>query len=236
MRGEQTAKVSRPSLAALKTLNCLKGLSEPLLGSIRLRSHVARFAKDSVLIQHLATTSEVYFLVAGQVRVNMLAASGRPITYQTLGAGSHFGEIAAVDGLPRSKSVSADSDVVTVCIEGKDFKALLDESAEFSNRVIEWLVDTTRWYSEKVFEYHTYNVKGRILAELLKHSVDPTSDVFSVEITDKDMASRVGTTRENVTRIYAKLRKKGVITREGHCVHVLSVRQMREQLQTSEFG
>ncbi len=226
----------QPSPAVITAIACLKGLSASTLTDIAANSTLQRFEKDATIIQHLAETDEIYFLVDGKVRVNTLAASGRPITYQILESGEHFGEIAAVDQLPRSKSVTADTSVTTVCVRGNDFRSLLETHTDLSNQVIRWLVETTRWYTDKVFEYHTYNVQGRILAELLKLAPEPGAESFSVPITDRDMASRVGTTRENVSRIYAQLRKDGVVDRRQNEVSVLSTPKLRAHLEASEFS
>ena len=225
----------RLTIETLASVDCLHGLDRDVLQDLLFKCDLLELTKGQDVVEHTQQTDDVYFVLDGQVRVNMLAASGRPITYQTLSAGSHFGELAAVDGLPRSKNVSAESDVTLIRLSAANFNRLMNEHAEFAARVVRWLVNTTRWYSEKLFEYHTYNVRGRILAEILRSNSDPLSDSFSFSMSDREMASRVGTTRENVTRICGKLRTKGLISRDGREVHVFSARRLRDLMQQSEF-
>jgi hypothetical protein len=99
---------------------------------------------------------------------------------------------------------------------------------------MQWLAGLSRWLTEKVFEYHAYNVKGRIYSELLRlcHEQDDPD----LSVTDRDMASRVGTTRENVTRIYRELKDNGIVSRRPAAIRILDTERLKTLLSESEFG
>ncbi len=185
------------------------------------------------IISQLERSTDVYLLLEGRVRVIMVASTGRQITYQILPAGQLFGELAAIDGGPRSAGVSAEDDVVLGRLDQKAFRALLAAHPTFAFAIMRRLASLSRWLSEKVFEYHAYDVKGRVYTELLRMA-DETGG--PLHIADRDMASRVGTTRENVTRIYADLKQRDIIRRHPTSLELLDGDALRTLLTECEFG
>ncbi len=99
--------------------------------------------------------------------------------------------------------------------------------------VMDKMVRTNRWLTGKLFEYHAYDVRGRVYAELLRQS--ELSGDGGIALTDKDLATRVGTTRENVTRIHGKLKKEKIIERHQSSIRVLDEVKLRQLLSDSEF-
>ena len=91
-----------------------------------------------------------------------------------------------------------------------------------------------RWLIERLFEYHTYDVRGRVYLELLRLT-EANADA-PITITDRDMASRVGTTRENVSRIHGKLRDAGLIIRDKSRLTVADRPGLEALLSDCEFG
>ena len=85
-------------------------------------------------------TTDVFFILSGQVRVNSYTEAGREVIYSEMSAGDMFGEFAAVDGLPRSASVVALSDCLLARIPAVKFIELLRRHGEISIHLIEVLV------------------------------------------------------------------------------------------------
>ena len=74
------------------------------------------FRKDQTVVESQSDDRDVYFLVSGSVRIVNYSLSGRPVAYASIGAGAYFGELAAIDGGPRSASVVADEECQLGCI------------------------------------------------------------------------------------------------------------------------
>lgn len=192
-------------------------------------------ANNEILVQQHLTT-ELYFVLDGEVRVNMLAASGRQITYQILGAGEMFGEVSAVDGQGRSASVAAESDCRLAVVDRHDVLQLLSTTPELALIILQRFARLSRWLTNKVYEYHTFDVKGRVYSELLRLDSMHSSETDEFEISDKDMASRVGTTRENVTRIYSALRGLSLLERTHGHVRLCNRSALEQLLAEREFS
>lgn len=188
------------------------------------------------ILAYQAHGNDVYFILEGKVRVNMISANGRQITYQLLETGDMFGELAAIDGLPRSASVIAESDAVLAKMPGKQFMKLAELHPELSLIIMQRLANLSRWLTSRVFEYHAYNVKGRIYLELIRMNETQVNKNILLKLSDRDMASRVGTTRENVTRIYSGLKKNGILQRDSTGINILDEKALRELLDECEFS
>lgn len=188
------------------------------------------------LIERSDVDSNLYLILEGEVRVSSLAPSGRELTYQVLQPGDFFGEVAAIDSMPRSASVIAISNARVAVLGQVEFYFLLEKHPEFVRIVLERLARLARWLTDKVYEYHNYAVKGRICMELLRLAEDSDTNPPSVQIADQDMASRVGTNRENVTRIYGALRKQGLIKRKPPVINILDKAGIEAVIYSNEFA
>ncbi len=219
---------------ALARADSLSELPQCVLRQISRVVTTQRFERGDQVLSHQDASRDLYVILAGKLRVNMVGTSGRALTFQVLPQGEMFGEVAAVDGLPRSASVVAETDAVLAKVDEKAFAGLIADSPEFAQVILRRLARLSRRLTERLFEYHAYDVRGRVYAELLRATAaEPEAPVT---MTDRDMASRVGTTRENVSRIVARLRKDGIVERHQSSVKVHERAQLRTLLAQCEFG
>lgn len=219
----------------LRHVEMLQGLPAGFIQDFIAKSHAYRVLAGVEILAHMEPGRAVFMLLSGTVRVNMLAASGRQITYQLLEDGAMFGELAAIDQLPRSASISSETDVILAEISGDDFIALCRSNADFSVNVMQRLAGLSRWLTNRVFEYHTYNVRGRVYVELLRLA-DAENGMSVHKISDRDMASRVGTTRENVSRTHSKLIEMNIIERTPKGLRIIDAQALQELLSDCEFN
>ena len=175
-----------------------------------------RHAADQHIIGHQDATTDVYFIVAGSVRVIVYSPAGKEVAFRDLDAGKSFGELSAVDGEPRSANVIALTDTVLASMSADAFRNFLRDHPEVSTRIIKYLAGLVRKLSDRVVEFSVLAVKNRIHAELLRlarDQGDSVAAVISPAPTHSDIASRVATHREAVTRELNALDRDGVIER-----------------------
>jgi CRP-like cAMP-binding protein len=180
------------------------------------RSCVTRTYERNVQIygEHDEAT-DVFFVLDGMVRINSTSAEGREIIFNDLGVGHMFGEFAAIDGLPRSATVVALTDCVLASMPAARFFDLLKENGTVSTRLIQLLVAKMRVASERVFEVSALAVRERVRRELLRLAADGTKSGKSVVIspapTHYDLAARIGSHREAVTRELNRLAEEKIV-------------------------
>ena len=224
----------RVAATALAQVESLSELPAPVLERLAGALKTQRFDKGTTVVRHNDDSRDFYVIISGAVRVSLVGSTGRSLTYQILPAGEMFGEVSAVDGDGRSANVIAEEESVLGSLSSQTFLDLARTSPEFALVILRRLARLNRRLTSRLFEYHTYDVRGRVYLELLRLTEDnPTKHIT---ITDRDMASRVGTTRENVSRIHGRLREAGLISRDKSRLTVIDRPGLLAMLADCEFG
>jgi len=152
------------------------------------------------------------------MEVLLYSSNGREVCIHSIGPGDMFGEIAVLDGEPRSASIVASSDLVIAAMRAKDFMACVESSPAAGIWLARRLSAGMRRLTEQVFELSALNVQTRIHCELLRMAQkgEPCSGGIEVRPapTHAELANRIGTHREAVTREMQVL-SKGKIIRHG---------------------
>ena len=206
------ARVSSPN----PLLQFLEHVPEPLRSEVYNRRTEIRRAQGRTLIQEGIPSTEVFFLREGEAEVRLYSSRWREMVYlHTLRAGDIFGEIAALDGKSRSANVEALSNVVADAVRASDFMACLEGSPAASVWLARRMASSLRRLTDKVFELTALNVTGRIHCELLRLATlgEPSDNRIVVDPAPnhQELADRVGTNREAVTREMGFLSKRKIL-------------------------
>jgi CRP-like cAMP-binding protein len=221
--------------ATLSTIEPFRGLPAADLEAMARRCRWRRYGPGEQVVGHQEESRDVFFVVSGRVRVTLFSLSGKEVTFRDLSAGEMFGELAAIDGQPRSASVIALADSLIASLSGEAFWEVLREQPEVAAVTLKRLAANVRDLSERVFEFSTLTVNNRIQAELLRlahaHMQDEDNAVIAPAPTHAEIASRVSTHREAVTRELSRLARAGVIERRAGKLLVLDVPRLRRMVE-----
>lgn len=221
--------IQRSSLA-LKKIALLEGLSQQRLDQLAQQCLWQSVPADTPLLLRSEEKSDVYFLVSGQLRVTTYSANGRQITFRDLDEGEHLGEIAAIDGRPRSADVVTLRPSVVASLDRLAFLELLRGEPTVAERVMQNLTSLVRQLSERVIDLSTMGVQNRVHAELLRLAreagVDGNRARLDPAPTHAELASRVSTNREQVTRELNALQRAGVLEKQGKALVILDVQHL----------
>lgn len=197
------------------------------------RLHWRRFKTDEVLIDYEDQSTDVYFLVSGEVRVLVRTHAGREIILDDMRSGEFFGELAAIDGIGRSANVAALTQGEVCVMPAGIFREIIFASPVVADRLLRLLAQRVRDLNARLTEHAVLDVRHRLYAELLRLSVPrighPGERVISPPPYHHVLSSRIGCRREQVTREFTALSKEKIIERtRGALVlkqpEVLSVR------------
>jgi CRP-like cAMP-binding protein len=103
----------QPSSLGLRRVALLEGLSDERLESLARECAWRRYRAGQRIISRAAADRDVHLIVSGRVRVTTYSAAGRQVTFRDIDAGEMFGEVAAIDDMPRSADVVALEDALT---------------------------------------------------------------------------------------------------------------------------
>lgn len=221
----------------LSNIALFAGLGSDELSAIELACRYRRFSAHEHIIERDSATVDVFFVARGSVRVVNYSLSGREITFDDVAEGQYFGELSALDGLPRSASVVALEDSLIVALPGRHFVDLVLRKPHLAQRLMVRLARIIRNADERIMDLSTLAAINRVQAELLRQARadDATANAALIEPIPihSDIASRVSTTRETVARALNDLARKGIVkrTREGLLIRDLDrLKQMVEDV------
>lgn len=196
------------------------------------RSETLRIRRGQVILAEGSTSTEVYMIISGTVQISLFSLHGRETILSVMGPGMLFGEMAALDAQPRSANVAAIDDVVLAHMPGADFRAMLSEIPAAGFWMAQQLAARVRRMTEKTFELANLPVSSRIQSELLRMGKEVSKDGETATITQfpthADLAARVGTHREAVTRELGLLAKEGLLSQSGRTCSLLSLSQLHQ--------
>lgn len=194
-----------------------------------------RFASGQQIVGHLDTTRDVFFVVEGRVRATSYSLTGREVSYRDVTAGDMVGEFSAIDGAPRSADVIALTDCLFATMSADLFWQVLRQQPEVAAATLKSLTGQLRALTERVFEFSTLAVNNRIHAELLRLSrlqdISENTAVITPAPTHAELASRISTHREAVTRELNALARAGLIERDGNALRITDVAELSRMVQ-----
>ena len=176
----------------------------------------------------------------GTARVSLYSADGQRVGFREMPKGMMFGEISAIDGLPARQVWRQASPASSRQLPRKRFLALIEEHPGFAIAVARQLAGHVRRLTTRVFEFSTMAVRQRLRAELLRLAGPPGEGGNSALIqnlpTHAELASRISTHREAVSREMAWLDAEGHAVKQGRNLFIPSVSRLRSLVAESWEG
>jgi CRP-like cAMP-binding protein len=164
------------------------------------------------------------------VRVIIYSAKGKAVVFTDLKSGEMFGEIAAIDHAPRSATIEAVERSTVASLTARRFEDLLASEPAVAVATLRHVASEVRRLSERVLEFSTLVVQNRIHAELLRLAAEAAGDdghaVLSPAPSLSDIANRISTHREAVSRELSRLGSIGLLRREGGDLRITDVARL----------
>ena len=214
----------------LSAISLFAGLAPEAIRDIASMAKWHQMAAGETIFDQETDTLEVYCVVAGAVRI-MTTVGEREVTLAEIPGGNVFGEIAAIDGQPRSAKAVASTDSVLASIEGAVFTKMLLKYPSVALKIIQRLARVVRGLDKRVTTLSTLTEEQRVVIELLRISEPdpkipngwyiPTMPVHS------DLAGWAGTSRDIVAQTIGKLAREGVVKRRGMALVICDWPQMQ---------
>jgi len=203
----------------LERLAIFASLPQETLEQIQRRCRWRRYEPGEPIVDYLDASDDVFFITAGEARVTIYSLAGKAVSFRDLGPGDAFGEYPAIDGGPRSASVEARTRCLVTSMPAATFRELLEAEPAVALALLPQLVRTIRSLTTRVYEFSTLAVNNRIQAELLRLAHLVPREGKSARIvpapTHVEIANRISTHREAVTRELNRLSRIGIIERRG---------------------
>ena len=185
----------------------------PALRPLAQRGAIRNYKKNSVIINEGDVGESLFILLQGRVKVYATDDSGREITYGNIDAGAYFGEMS-LDGGPRSASVITLEPCICCVVTRNSVRDHLAVEPEFAMELVTQVIRRARMATETARKMALLDVYGRVISTLESEEGPgrPEAPVMLQQITHQSIASRVGASREMVSRLLKDLEKGGYIS------------------------
>lgn len=217
----------------LKNIPIFSELDDETLQKIYKSGLVQNFRKNSVILSEEDAGSAMFFIVEGKVKVSRSSGDGKEVILAILNESDFFGEMAILDGMARSATVTAVEDSKLFIIQRAEFLELLRNFPEVSISLLQELSRRLRAATMKIKALSLKDAEGKVATVLLQIA-DEVGKIRQgiVEIDDlpyqQELANMAGTSRETISRTLHSFAKKGMIELEGSKVKILDYEKFKE--------
>ncbi|MCO7226294.1 Crp/Fnr family transcriptional regulator [Pleionea sp. CnH1-48] len=192
-----------------------KDFDDELIKAISEHLHYRQFPKKTQVVVEGDASHSMYFILDGRVKVYLDDDSGKEIVVNIHGPGEFFGELGLIEGIPRTASVLTMEDTRVGILNDQDFRTCMQQYPQFSMKLMHNLVTRLREATETIRKLGLMDVYRRIVVTFLNMAEEDNGRMIIREkLTQQNIASRVGASREMVARILKDLRTGSYISME----------------------
>jgi len=202
-----------------------------LAGAARRRS----YRRGEVIFHQGDPGDSLHFLTEGRVKVVLDAETGEEAVIAILGPGECFGELALIDGEPRSATVETLEPVQTLSLSRADFMAVIRENPVVAERMLITLAGMVRRTDESMADLVFLDLEGRLVKKLLEladaHGRDVNGAIeIELPMTQEDLAAMIGATRASVNKLLGWYEDRGAIQRRGRRIAIFDRERLRRRI------
>jgi CRP/FNR family transcriptional regulator, cyclic AMP receptor protein len=167
-------------------------------------------------------------ILAGTVKISVTSADGRDIVLNIIREGEIFGEIALLDGHPRTADAVAMTDCELMVMERREFVPFLHGQPDVTLKLMEVLCSRLRRTSNQVRDVAFLNLSTRLAKTLLRLAADASAPNGKVAITQREISEIVGRSRESTNKQLRKWAKRGWVRLQWGSITVLKPNNLAE--------
>ncbi len=179
-------------------------------------------------------TTDVRFVLSGKVRIIHRISVGKEVILGEMNEGEFFGEIAAIDDEPRSANVTTLTRSRICIMPQRCFLEIMQEAPEVGLKIMRLLADRVRQLNTRLAEHSFLQAKHRLYSELLRLSKPrpghPEQRSVSPPPIQRELADRIGTRREVVSRELNALQKQGFLDKTKGAIIILNPNELQSRI------
>lgn len=189
------------------------------------------YAKGNIVFNQGDEPDALYGVIGGRVRISASGKSGQEVFLSLMEPGDTFGEIAIMDGLPRTASATAVELTTLLVIRRDDFLDLLNNEPVVLHHVLRLLCQRLRWTSELVEESAFLDGAARVAKRLMTlaalHGRRDASDRIEFQISQEDLAHFLGISRQIVNQHLRQWRRERFVALGRGRITILDAEALR---------
>lgn len=214
----------------------LAALNEQQLRELLRQGHHEHHEAGSVLFREGTASGTVVLLNDGRVKITSVTEDGQEALLAIRGPGDVLGELGALDGTPRSATVTAVDDVDALVVPARAFRSLVRRDGRLALEILQIVNDRLRDADRKRVEFGALDTPNRValrLLELARRYGQPAGDAtdITLPLTQDELAGWVGSSREALTKALRTFRDRGWIETGRRQITILDENALRRYTQ-----
>lgn len=213
----------------------LSGVDDAGFEAFRRMARCHDYPKGNILHYRDDPASAVWLVIRGKVKITLTSSEGREVVVELLHPGSLFGLVPAIDGGAHPAHAVTATDARLAKFDAATFRRWLQQQGGAQHVVMEELASRIRQAYRRIGEHALLGVKDRLLSalfEIAEREGEPGpegEDMVFTRPTHQELAERIGSSREVVTRVLRELLEDDLVSAKGRVIYVpLSALVLRE--------
>lgn len=217
---------------ALAACRLFAGLDERTLDLLTAALRSRKYRRDEVIFHTDDPGDSLYVVASGSVKITVSSDDGtEPAILTTIGPGGFFGELALLDGAPRSATAVAMDRVEALVLRREAFDRLVDSEPGLRRALLATLAAEIRRLTAQVEDLHFLDLPGRLARHLLREiNTDGERAAGEVRLpwpyTQGELAGMIGGSRQSVNRLLADFVAQGLLRFEGDDLVIPDARRL----------
>ena len=177
----------------------------------------------------------LYLIIQGKIKISVTSRLGDEVILAIMSDGDFFGEMALLDGLPRSADAVANEDTNLLVLRRTEFLSFIMRNETAAMSILFALSHRLRKADDFLADTCFLNIGSRLAKKLLElgetHG-QQEGDTIQIKLilTQSELASMVGATRESINKELRKLRDKGLVTKQGRMLQIHNLERLKRRV------
>lgn len=202
-----------------------KGVSDDAIAELARMAVCHEYPKNNILFYQGDASGTVFLVISGRVKLTLMNEEGKEVIVSSIGQGSLFGLVSALDGGPRPANAITLETSHLAKFESAAFLAWLEREQTLHLALLRELGRKMRQAYSRIGEHALMGVKERLLSALLdiadkEGSPEAEGEIVFTRPTHQELASRIGSSREVVSRLLKELLESQLLEAEGRVIRV----------------
>ncbi len=212
VRAEQVRYVDRREIFAQHAF--FRGLAAHAIDELVARSRIERCRRGKTIFRRGSAGAAMMAVLRGSVKICTVSRNGKEAVLNVIGPGQVFGEIAVLDGGPRTADAVALTDSDILVLDRRDFLPVMRAHPELAQRLLEVLCGRLRKTSEQLEDAFFLDMPGRLAKALLSAQTPGpggAGGAAQVLLTQREIGEMIGTARESVNKLLHTWERAGIV-------------------------
>ncbi|HWS83368.1 MAG TPA: Crp/Fnr family transcriptional regulator [Ktedonobacteraceae bacterium] len=220
----------------LKQVSIFNSLNDEEVHDLMSVAKRRTFRSGEVIFHRDDPGQVLYIIKEGKVKICLISPDGQEISLVVFGKGEYFGDLALLDGLPRSADAIALEKVECYTLQRNDFHNAIMKKPRIAIQIMEVLCERLRKTDQQVEDLIVLDVYARVAKKLLElaethgSKQEDGSILINVRLTQQELAAMVGASRESVNKVLGYFTDKHIITTDKHKITIHRVADLKRRI------